>query len=83
MLHPVSFSIAMALTSLCDAVATSPAAGASTVELMIDASQTAGEIDLRRYALGQGGLSDQPMFDAHVAPIEQLHPETIRLFVQE
>jgi xylan 1,4-beta-xylosidase len=58
-------------------------AGPPDAELVIDASQPAGAIDLTRYALGQGGLSDKPMFDAHVEQIAQLHPQTIRIFVQE
>lgn len=49
----------------------------------MDTSQTIGEIDLTRYALGQGGLSEKPMIDAHVDQIAQLQPQTIRLFVQE
>ncbi len=58
-------------------------AGDQPVELTIDVSKTDGEIDLSRYALGQGGLSEKPMFDPHVAQIAQLHPQTIRVFVQE
>src|SRR5437667_11664976 len=58
-------------------------AGPTDAELVIDASQPAGPIDLTRYALGQGGLSDRPMFDAHVEQVAQLHPQTIRIFVQE
>src|SRR5437660_1277448 len=54
-----------------------------TTELIIDASHTGGEIDLTRYSLGQGGLSDKPMIDPHVDQLAQLHPQTIRLFVQE
>lgn len=42
-----------------------------------------GEIDLTRYALGQGGLSPKPMIDAHTDQIAQLHPQTIRLFVKD
>lgn len=60
---------------------TSPDAG--SVALTVDTSQSIGSIDLTRYALGQGGLSDQPMFDSEVDQVRQLHPKTIRLFVQE
>ncbi len=56
---------------------------AGTVELVIDPSKPVGKIDLTPFALGQGGLSDKPMFDAHVEQIAQLHPKTIRIFVQE
>src|SRR6266481_10148089 len=53
------------------------------VELSIDTTQTAGDIDLTRFALGQGGLSDQPMIGPHLEQVAQLQPQTIRLFVQE
>src|SRR2546422_1497904 len=56
---------------------------AASVELVVDASKPDGEINLTRYALGQGGLSDKPMFEAHVEQVAQLHPQTIRIFVQE
>jgi len=58
-------------------------AQAATVDVVVDTSRTSGPIDLTRYALGQGGLSDQPMFNERVDQIRQLHPQTIRLFVQE
>src|SRR5947209_12381746 len=53
------------------------------VELSVDAAHPGEAIDLTRYALGQGGLSAKPMFDVHVDAIRQLHPRTIRIFVQE
>ena len=56
---------------------------AAALELTIDSSKAGEEIDLTRYALGQGGLSDKPMFDPHVEQVAQLHPQTIRIFVQE
>ncbi|MGI8603778.1 MAG: GH39 family glycosyl hydrolase [Verrucomicrobiales bacterium] len=56
---------------------------AFAVELTIDPSTTAGEIDLTRYSLGQGGLSDKPIIDPHIEQLGQLDPQTIRLFVQE
>ncbi len=65
------------------ALTTASAVTNSPVELFIDSSKAEGEIDLTRYALGQGGLSDKPMFEAHVEQIAQLHPRTIRVFVQE
>lgn len=56
--------------------------GSSQVNLRVNTSQPVGAIDLTRYALGQGGLSDRPMFSDRVGQIAQLHPQTIRLFVQ-
>jgi hypothetical protein len=63
----------------------SPLATASppSINLIVSTSQTSGPIDLTRYALGQGGLSEQPMIGGRVDQIGQLHPRTIRLFVQE
>src|ERR1043165_1291726 len=65
------------------AVHVTTAAVAASVELTVDASKPGEAIDLTCYALGQGGLSDKPMFDSHIEQIAQLHPQTIRLFVQE
>jgi xylan 1,4-beta-xylosidase len=58
-------------------------AESNTTEVVIDAARVGGHIDLTRYALGQGGLSEKPMFDANVPQIAQLHPQTIRVFIQE
>ncbi len=59
------------------------AAAARPAELLIDTAHPAGELDLTRYSLGQGGLSREPMFDAHLDQVAALAPQTIRLFVQE
>ncbi len=59
------------------------AAHAESIDLVVNTSQPSGPIDLTRYALGQGGLSEQPMISDRVGQIGQLHPQTIRLFVQE
>ncbi|MFC1537653.1 hypothetical protein ACFL4P_02375 [Gemmatimonadota bacterium] len=56
---------------------------AAPVELFIDSVHPVGDIDLTRYSLGQGGLSHEPMFDAHLDQVAKLKPKTIRLFVQE
>ena len=62
-------------------VNTAPAGG--PVDLVVDTSRSSGLIDLTRYALGQGGLSDQPMISDRVDQIAQLHPQTIHVFLQE
>ena len=59
------------------------AASPIQVKISIDTSRTLGPIDFTRYALGQGGLSEQPMIGDHVDQIRQLHPQTINFFVQE
>ena len=58
-------------------------AEAAPVDLFVDSAHPAGAIDLTRYALGQGGLAHEPMFGPEVGQIAALHPQTIRLFVQE
>jgi len=67
------------------ALVSSPARGSenTSVVLVVDTAQSSGPIDLTRYALGQGGLSEQPMILERAEQIRQLHPRTIRLFVQE
>src|ERR1017187_4957185 len=58
-------------------------AAGGPADLLVDTSRPSGPIDLTRYALGQGGLSDQPMISDHVDQIAQLHPGTIHVFLQE
>lgn len=65
------------------ACAQSSSASSGPATLTVNTSRVIGSIDLTRYALGQGGLSDQPMFDSEVNQVRALHPQTIRLFVQE
>lgn len=55
----------------------------SKVNLVIDTSRTLGPIDLTRYALGQGGLSELPMISDRVDQLRQLHPQTVNFFLQE
>lgn len=42
-----------------------------------------GPLEIHRMALGQGGLSDQPMWQDRVSEIRALRPALIRLFIQE
>lgn len=57
--------------------------GPPQIQLVVDTSQPQGNIDLTRYALGQGGFSPEPMIDGIVPQVTQLHPQTIRLFIME
>ncbi|MGI0084507.1 MAG: hypothetical protein ACREBQ_05445, partial [Nitrososphaerales archaeon] len=66
------------LLAICHVVVAGPA----RLDLTVDTSRTSGPIDLTRYALGQGGLSNRPMISDRINQIAQLHPQTIRLFVQ-
>ena len=42
-----------------------------------------GPMEIDRMALGQGGLSAEPMWDSRIAEIRSLQPSMIRLFIQE
>src|SRR5215469_15316815 len=42
-----------------------------------------GPMEIDRMALGQGGLSDEPMWDRRIAEVRALRPWIIRLFIQE
>jgi len=54
-------------------------AASGALELTIDVSKPGEEIDLTCYALGQGGLSDKPMFDSHVERYEgEVLPSILR-----
>ncbi len=54
-----------------------------TVPLLLNLKDTAGPMEMDRFALGQGGLSEEPMWADRAAEIQDLHPRLIRLFVQE
>lgn len=42
-----------------------------------------GPLNISQMALGQGGLSDEPMWDSRVAEVRALKPRLLRLFVQQ
>ena len=42
-----------------------------------------GPLEIHNMALGQGGLSEEPMWDNRIAEIRALKPALIRLFIQE
>ena len=42
-----------------------------------------GPLNIDHIALGQGGLSEDPIWDSRAAEVRALHPRIIRLFVQE
>ena len=56
---------------------------AQPATLKLSFAQSLGPLEIDRMALGQGGLSEYPMWDDRVAEIRALHPRLIRLFVQE
>ena len=54
-----------------------------TVHVEVVFSDRLGELNIDHMALGQGGLSDEPMWSDRVVEISALHPRIIRLFLQE
>ena len=53
------------------------------VQVTADANRLGETLEMGRYSLGQGGVSDEPMFDTHIGPLKNLHLKLFRLFVQE
>jgi xylan 1,4-beta-xylosidase len=65
------------------AIAISAQSQSRTVALRLNLNDTAGPLEIDRFALGQGGLSEEPMWADRAAEIRDLHPRVIRLFIQE
>jgi hypothetical protein len=57
--------------------------GALAAQVTVDFSQRLGPLRIEQMALGQGGLSEQPMWSDRIPEIAALHPRIIRLFIQE
>ena len=51
--------------------------------MQLDLAAKTGPLEIDHMALGQGGLSEQPMWDDRVNEVRMLHPRIIRLFIQE
>jgi len=54
-----------------------------TIPLRLNLNDTMGPLEMDRFALGQGGLSEEPMWADRAVEIRALHPRVIRLFIQE
>ena len=63
--------------------ATSAWAQTQTAQVQVDFAARLGALDMSKMALGQGGLSEQPIWADRVAEVRALHPRVIRLFIQE
>lgn len=60
-----------------------PLLAQSPAEIKIDLSNPGAPLEINRIALGQGGLSPEPMWRDRMPEIRALQPRLIRLFVQE
>ena len=49
----------------------------------VSTTEFTGPLDMGRMALGQGGLSEEPMWENRAAEIRALRPKLVRLFIQE
>ncbi len=56
---------------------------AQTVEFKVGFDKDLGPMRMERMALGQGGLSPEPMLDGRLTEIRALNPAVIRIFLSE
>lgn len=55
----------------------------ASAQVVVHTDAITGPLDMGRMALGQGGLSEDPMWESRAAEIRALRPKLIRLFIQE
>ena len=65
------------------ALASTTHAGNETTRVTVSLDERMGPMEIDKFALGQGGLSPEPMWDGRVAEIRALRPRVIRIFLQE
>ena len=58
-------------------------AAGQAVQVTVSLEDRLGPMEIDQMALGQGGLSAEPMWDSRIAEIRALRPSMIRLFIQE
>jgi xylan 1,4-beta-xylosidase len=56
---------------------------AQNAQVEVFFGERTGPMEMDHMALGQGGLSDEPMWGDRVAEVRALRPKKIRLFIQE
>src|SRR5438045_1956317 len=71
------------LLSLAFACALRASAQSQVAEVRVSFTNRLGPMEIHKMALGQGGLSEEPMWDNRVAEVRALKPGVIRLFVLE
>jgi hypothetical protein len=59
------------------------AAVSASAQMRVDLAEKLGPLEIDHVSLGQGGLSEQPIWDDRVNEVRMLHPRMIRLFIQE
>jgi xylan 1,4-beta-xylosidase len=73
----------VSLVALLFVAAAATNAQTRNISVRLNLNDTAGPLEMDRFALGQGGLSEEPMWADRAAEIRDLHPRLIRLFIQE
>ena len=53
------------------------------VRVVVSLGERIGPMEIDKFALGQGGLSSEPMWDSRIAEVRALRPRIIRIFIQE
>src|SRR6266705_3052726 len=77
-----SLTLKLFLSSWLFALAAAPAQ-MQTAQVQVVFSERLGPMQMGRMALGQGGLSEEPMWADRTAEIRALRPQVLRLFIQE
>src|SRR5512133_490375 len=72
-----------AFAALCFFITAGALAAAENVEVKVSMTERLGPMNIENMGLGQGGLSEQPMWANRVDEVRALHPRLIRLFIQE
>ncbi len=67
----------------CVVTAVSVKAQTPVAEVKVEFNERLGPMHIDQMALGQGGLSVEPMWDNRTTEIRALRPKIIRLFIQE
>ena len=75
--------ISRILLPLAAAIFTLANLSGQTARLEVRFSEPAGPMEMDQMCLGQGGLSDEPMWADRIPEVRALHPKLIRLFIQE
>ncbi|MBN1442909.1 MAG: hypothetical protein JXA90_09375 [Planctomycetes bacterium] len=68
---------------LLASIAAAVRAESEPIRVEVCLEERLGPMEIDRFALGQGGLSEDPMWDDRIAEIRALRPRLIRLFVQD
>jgi len=81
--HPRHYPVSLPGLFLLLLFASLALAQGTSVPITIDVHKGLGPMEIDRFALGQGGLSEDPIWNDRIPEIRSLNPRLIRLFLQE